>query len=118
MQHQIADDKLLQLQAGIEKIKLRFIEALPERVAELDGLLDQLYETGNIEKVVEAIGQRAHKLHGLSGSFGFAPIGAAAVKLEHAVNAAMRGPKPIQFEGVEAETVALLDFIELTLKQA
>lgn len=117
MQHQIADDKLIQLQAGIAKIKLRFVETLPERVAELDGLLDDLYENEDTEQVVAAIGQRAHKLHGLAGSFGFAHMGTAAAKLEQEVNAALRGAKPIQPENVELETVALLDLIEFTLKQ-
>lgn len=117
MQQQITDDKRLQLQAGLAKIKQRFIESLPEKVAELDSLLDGLYEDGDTEKVIEAIGQRAHKLHGLSGSFGFEAIGAAAAKLEHEVNAVMFGPRPIGSERVEAHTVALLDLIEFTSKQ-
>lgn len=117
MQQQIADDKILQFQAGLAKIKQRFIESLPDKVAELDALLDELYKSDDTEKVVEAIGQRAHRLHGLSGSFGFTHVGAAAAKLEHEVNAVMFGPRPLDSEGVEAHLVTLLDLIESTLRE-
>ncbi len=117
MQQQIADDKLLQFQAGLAKVKQRFIESLPVKVAELDSLLDDLYEDGDTEKVIEAIGQRAHKLHGLSGSFGFTQVGAAAAKLEREVLAVTLGPRPIESEGVEAHVVVLLDLIDFTLKE-
>lgn len=115
MQQQIADDKLLQLQAGLARIKQRFIEGLPERVAEFDQLMDALYETENTVEVVEAIGQRAHKLHGQAGSFGFNNIGALAAKLEHTVDEVMNGPRPVQTEGVETALVDLLDLIDAEL---
>ncbi|MFT6676393.1 MAG: chemotaxis protein histidine kinase CheA [Sulfitobacter sp.] len=112
------DANLAKLQAGLAKIKDRFVQSMPERVAEFDALLDQLYEDEDTEAVVDAIGQRAHKLHGQAGSVGFAEIGNFAAKLEHEVIAIMDGPRPLNTETVEAYLVAMLDQIDASLNGA
>jgi chemotaxis protein histidine kinase CheA len=112
------DENLQKLQAGLAKIKERFVQGLPERVAEFDALLDQLYEEGDTAAVVEAIGQRAHKLHGQAGSFGFAEIGAMAAKLEREVMNVKDAGQPMNVEGIEAMLVAMLDQIDASLQSA
>ena len=115
MQQQIAEDKLVQFQAGLEKIKQRFLASLPGLVAEFDKLMDALYETEDPAQVVQAISQRAHKLHGQAGSFGFGDIGAMAAKVEHTADRVMAGPQPIHTEEVEVHLIALLDLIDASL---
>lgn len=117
MQQQMADDKLRQLQAGLAQLKLVFIKSLPAKAGEIEVLLEQLYEGGDPEEIVEQIGQRAHKLHGQSGSFGFAHIGQQAAKLEHEVDRAMNGPRPIMLETIETQAIALLDLITDALQE-
>lgn len=109
------DSNLEKLQAGLAKIKERFVQSMPERVAEFDVLMDQLYEDEDTEKVVDEICQRAHKLHGQAGSFGFAEIGAMAAKLEQNIRDVLDGPRPLNTEGIEVDLVAMLDQIDASL---
>ena len=118
MQQQIAQDKILQLQAGLAKIKQRFIGTLPLMVEELDELIEILNDGGDVPKVFNAIRFRAHKLHGQSGSFGFDAIGAAAAKLEHKIDALMKGPQPMPTQEVENLTTDLVDMIDAALAES
>lgn len=118
MQQAIEQDKLALLQAGLAKIKAAFIEGLPGKVAEFDALMDRLFdESEDTDKVLEEIGQKAHKLHGQSGSFGFDHVGKIAAKVEYEVMRVLEGPTPRDVDGVEAYLVALLDQIEASLAE-
>lgn len=116
MQQQTADDKIPSFQAVMANNKRCFVEKLPKIIADIDSLLDDIYESDDSEKVIEAIGHYAHRLHGLSGSYGFLTIGAAAAKVEHEVNAAMFWSRLIAYGAVEAHGVAPVDLIEFKLK--
>ena len=116
MQQAIQDDKLQLLKAGLAKLKLEFIETLKGRVAELDGLMDELYdEEAQVEQVVEKICQHAHKLHGQAGAFGFDEVGTKAAQLEQEILNAQDGAGPLNTEMIEVRLVALLDQIEASL---
>ncbi|MFC6639645.1 response regulator [Sulfitobacter sediminilitoris] len=115
-QQALQNDKLQLLQAGLARLKLEFIETLKGRVAELDSLMDELYEEDvDVEAVVETICQHAHKLHGQAGAFGFNDVGAKAAQLEQEILNAQEGAKPLNTEVVEAHLAALLDQIEASL---
>lgn len=113
---EIPDEKMQLLQAGMAKLKLEFIETTRMRVASLDGLMDELYEPdADVGKVVDAICQHAHKLHGQAGAFGFPEIGAQAARLEKEIIDARDSAPPLNTETVEAQLVNLLDQIEASL---
>lgn len=105
-------------EAGIARIRDRFLAQLPERVAELDGLLDELYETENAKEPVTGIRNIAHKLHGQAGCFGFDELGQIAAKLEEQADLVIEAQEPMDTESVEAYLVLLLDQIEERLAAA
>lgn len=105
-------------EAGIARIRDRFIAQLPERVAELDGLLDELYENVDGKAAVTGIRNIAHKLHGQAGCFGFADLGEIAAKLEEQADLVIEAKGPFDTEDVEAYLVLLLDQIEEKLAAA
>lgn len=112
------DDRLEQLQAGLAKIKQKFLEELPGTVEEFDRLMDCLYEEGDPRKIVEEIKFHAHKLHGRAGSFGLDTVGQLAAKVEQAALIALDGADPVQTEIVEANLVMLLDQIDADLTKS
>ena len=114
MQQELQQDKMALLQAGLERVKQEFIASVPGRVAALDGLLDDLYEEGDISGAVDGIGQHAHKLHGQAGSFGFADISATAARLEQEVMNFKDAPQADDTETIETCLVELLDQIDET----
>ena len=105
-------DKAKSLEDGIARIRDRFIEQLPERVAELDAYLDQLYENVDDKSPITGIRNIAHKLHGQAGCFGFADLGEIAAKLEEQANIVIETDGPADTESVECYLVLLLDQIE------
>ncbi len=111
------DDRLAQLQAGLAKIKEKFLEELPATVEEFDRLMDCLYEDEDPRKIIEEIKFHAHKLHGRAGSFGLDDVGQLAAKVEHAALAALDGADPVHTETVEANLVMLLDQIDADLSK-
>lgn len=118
MEQAIDASKLVQFQEGMAKLKNRFWAMLPERVKEFDQLLDDLYADEDTAKVVETIGQLAHKLQGQAGTFGLGDVGELAAQLEREVMATMERPRPLDTEGVEVHLVSLLDKIEARLSAA
>ncbi|WP_299877529.1 Hpt domain-containing protein [uncultured Sulfitobacter sp.] len=113
-----SDEAAHSFEAGIARIRDRFIAQLPERVSELDGLLDDLYENEDFKEPVTGIRNIAHKLHGQAGCFGFAELGQIAAKLEEQADLVIEAQGPLDTENVEAYLVLLLDQIEERLAAA
>lgn len=105
-------------EAGIARIRDRFIEQLPDRVAELDALLDQLYDGVDGKAAITGIRNIAHKLHGQAGCFGFADLGEIAAKLEEQADLVIDAKGAFDTEDVEGYLVLLLDQIEEKLAAA
>jgi diguanylate cyclase (GGDEF)-like protein len=88
---------------------------LKRRLASLTGALPQA-RAGSGE-AVEALYYDAHKLHGSAGSFGFAPVGEAAGRLEALVKPAREG-HAVDWAAVEAALRELADTITGPAQQA
>lgn len=112
------DDRMLQLQAGLAKIKQSFLNELPDLIDRYDDLLNRLYEDEEADAaaVIEEIKFHAHKLHGRSGTFGLDRLGQQAAAVERAAMNALEGARPIDTEAVEVQLVTLLDEVEATLE--
>lgn len=113
-----SDEAARSLEAGIARIRDRFIEQLPKRVSELDRLLDNLYEDEDSRESVTGIRNIAHKPHGQAGCFGFEELGQIAAKLEEQADLVIEAKGPVDTENVEAYLVLLLDQIEERLAAA
>ena len=64
-------DKSAILQAGLAKIRERFIGSLEGRIDQFCGLLERLENPETEESACQDIRAEAHKLHGICGSVGF-----------------------------------------------
>ena len=106
------DDRKAQLLSGMERLKERFVQTLPEHVSAFDDLWDCLAEPTQTAAAGSEISKLAHKLHGQAGSFGFPRIGALAAQVEKEAHVLMRAEGDIKTDLLEELMAALLDEIE------
>ena len=82
----------------IEKLRLTFVQKLPERMTEARALLDRLEEGPDDQGSADALERVCHRVKGTARSFGFHDLGAAAARAEELVRellAAPPGPSPV-----------------------
>lgn len=104
------------LQAGMAKLKERFLSELPETARLLDAMLDQLYDDADVNELLGAIRFQAHKLYGRAASFGLDLVAKLAAELEAEAIETAGSSASICTERVEALLVALLDQIDAALE--
>ncbi|MGR3839785.1 MAG: Hpt domain-containing protein [Cognatishimia sp.] len=111
-------DKSAILQAGLAKIRERFIGSLEGRIDQFCGLLERLENPQTEESACQDIRAEAHKLHGICGSVGFPRMGALAAQLEQHVDSVIAGPRPLNTDFVDELLNTLLDEMEQSLDGA
>ncbi len=72
----------------IARLRVRFMEQLPQRVLDLQALWNALQADPRSTDAVEALHRSLHNLKGTASSFGFADLGCAAEQAEACVAAA------------------------------
>jgi HPt (histidine-containing phosphotransfer) domain-containing protein len=111
-------DKSAVLQAGLAKIRERFISSLDGRIEEFCALLERLENPQTEESACMEIRAQAHKLHGICGSVGFPRMGALAAQLEQHVDSVIAGPRPLNTDFVDELLNTLMDEMEQSLDGA
>ncbi|WP_372886679.1 Hpt domain-containing protein [Shimia sp.] len=106
------------LEAGFAKLRERFVEGLEEREEEFLNLLEVLNDPAQTEASADGIRAHAHKLHGLSGTLGYARLGSLAAQLEHHIDLILAGPRPLETGFLTELLDALLDEIQNILDDA
>lgn len=105
-------DKAAVLQAGLARIRERFISSLDERIEEFCSLSERLEDPATEESACMEIRAQAHKLHGICGSVGQPRMGALAAQLEQHIDTVIAGPRPLNTDFVDELLNALLDEME------
>lgn len=100
------------LEAGLAKIRARFIESLEDRIDGFCAQLERLEDPATAEAACMDIRADAHKLHGICGSVGQPRMGALAAQVEHHIDSLMAGPRPLNTDFVDELLNALLDEME------
>ena len=111
-------DKSAILQAGLAKIKDRFISSLDGRIEDFCSLSERLEDPATEESACLDIRAEAHKLHGICGSVGFPRMGALAAQLEQHVDSVLAGPRPLNTDFVDELLNTLMDEMEQSLDGA
>ncbi len=106
-----------QVEAGIARVRARFISMLEDRADEFYDLLDYLDDPCVRETAYREIQSRAHKLHGISGSIGFPHIGEFAAKLEVTIDQIRSGDRPRNVQHVRRQLEELLEEMERGLNE-
>ncbi|GAA6209925.1 hypothetical protein NBRC116601_32180 [Cognatishimia sp. WU-CL00825] len=100
------------LEAGLARIRERFVASLEDRIEGFCGLLEQLEDPATEESACMEIRASAHKLHGICGSMGYPRMGSLAAQLEQHVDTVIDGPRPLNTDFVDELLNALLDEME------
>lgn len=77
--------KSAQLDAGMERVRMRFFRSLAERKKRFSDLLGALHVSERRAETADILKQEAHSLHGLSGIVGCSDISAGAAALEQRI---------------------------------
>ena len=110
--------KAAALEAGLARIRERFIASLNDRIDQFCALLEQLEDPATEESACMDIRAQAHKLHGICGSVGQPRMGALAAQVEHHIDSLLAGPRPLNTDFVDELLNALLDEMEQNLDGA
>ncbi|WP_165610540.1 Hpt domain-containing protein [Cognatishimia maritima] len=105
-------DKAALLEAGLAKIRERFIASLEDRIESFCTLLERLEDPETEESACMEIRAQAHKLHGICGSVGQPRMGALAAQLEQHIDTLLAGERPLNTDFVDDLLNALLDEME------
>jgi HPt (histidine-containing phosphotransfer) domain-containing protein len=100
------------LEAGLARIRERFIASLDDRIEGFCALLEKMENPATEEAAVLDIRAQAHKLHGICGSVGQPRMGALAAQLEQHIDSLVAGPRPLDTNFVDELLNALLDEME------
>ncbi len=111
-------DKAAQLNAGLARIRERFVVSLSDRIDAFYELLDGLSQSDCWEDVCIELRASAHKLHGICGSVGFPEIGRRAALLEHQIDAQEGELRQQEIDEIRALLNRLLDEMEQNLDAA
>lgn len=108
-------DPASQIEAGIARVRMRFISVLEDRADELYDLLDYLDDVSVRDVAYKEIQSRAHKLHGISGNVGFPRVGELAAKLEATIVLARSAERSRNVQQVRRQMGELLEEMERLL---
>jgi HPt (histidine-containing phosphotransfer) domain-containing protein len=103
------------VEAGIARVRARFVSMLEDRADELYELLEYLDDPAVRDVAYKEIQSRAHKLHGISASVGFPRVGELAAKLEATVDLASSRERSRNVQQVRRQMDDLLEEMERSL---
>lgn len=118
MEHGLGASGATKLEAGFARVRERFVQGLEDREEEFLDFLEMLGDPAHTESSVDGIRAKAHKLHGLAGTVGFARLGALAAQLENHIDLLQAGPRPLEVGFLKELLDALLDEIQIILDDA
>jgi HPt (histidine-containing phosphotransfer) domain-containing protein len=104
-----------QVEAGIARVRARFISKLEDQADELYDLLEYLDDPSVRDVAYVEIQLRAHKLHGISGTIGFSRIGVLAVELETTIKLVRSEDQSRNAQHVRRQLDDLLEEMERAL---
>lgn len=111
-------DKAAQLNAGLARIRGRFLQSLSDRIDGFYELLDGLSDADRCEEACTELRASAHKLHGICASVGFAEIGERAARLERKIDDLGHDLHPEEIVEIRGLLNRLLDEMEQNLDAA
>ncbi|MDF1716278.1 MAG: Hpt domain-containing protein [Antarcticimicrobium sp.] len=107
-----------QLNAGLARVRERFVSSLSDRVDDFYDLLGDLQEEQDWLDACADLRARAHKLHGICGSVGFPEIGEKAASLEAKIDSLGSELQREDIDDVRCFLNSLLDEMEQNLDAA
>lgn len=107
-----------QLNAGLARIRERFISSLSDRIDSFYELLSDLQDDARWAESCAEIRANAHKLHGICASVGFAAIGENAARLEQKIDSLGPDLHRDNVDDVRSLLNRLLDEMEQNLDAA
>jgi len=118
MVQELDADKAEQLNAGLARIRERFLQSLSDRIDAFYELLDGLSDPERWEDTCAELRTNAHKLHGICASVGFAEIGERAARLELKIDGLGHDLHPDDIGEIRGLLNCLLDEMEQNLDAA
>jgi HPt (histidine-containing phosphotransfer) domain-containing protein len=115
MGHELDAAKAAQLDAGLARIRARFIASLSDRIDGFYELLGALKDGGPWQDVTGELRATAHKLHGICGAVGFPEIGSTAAQLEARLDGLAETPGEADRVEIRSLLNQLLDVMEQSL---
>lgn len=103
------------LEAGLARIRQRFLQRLNGQADEIFNLLETLGNPTTDPETCTSLHAIAHKLHGTAKTVGFAQVGEMSAALELCISQAMSTPGPLDVAPIRDRLEQLLDEIEATL---
>jgi HPt (histidine-containing phosphotransfer) domain-containing protein len=107
--------KAAQLDAGLARIRGRFIASLSDRIDGFYELLGGLKDSDRWQDVTGELRGTAHKLHGICGAVGFPDIGSTAARLEARIDDLAETPEEADRVEIRDLLNQLLDVMEQSL---
>ncbi|MHA6326425.1 Hpt domain-containing protein [Roseivivax sp. CAU 1753] len=101
---------------AIIAIRLRFLDGLEDRLAELETLFDLLEDSIDTKRIWSEIRVRAHRISGVAGSLGFAGLGARAAQIDRGIEGLLDGSWTGDDATLRAAVESLLDDIDAILE--
>ena len=111
-------EKAAQLNAGLARVRERFILSLSDRIDGFYELLGDLQDEAAWQGACVEIRTHAHKLHGICGSVGFPQIGLNAARLEREIDGLGPVLRQQDIDAVRCLLNLLLDEMEQNLDAA
>ncbi|TDK50231.1 hypothetical protein E1832_07430 [Antarcticimicrobium luteum] len=111
-------DKAAQLNAGLARIRERFVQSLSDRIDAFYELLGDLRDPGSWQDACAEIRASAHKLHGICASVGFSKIGQNAAQVEYLIDGLGPTLRERDIDEVRSLLNLLLDEMEQHLDAA
>ncbi len=111
----MTDMDALQLKVG--QLTAGYVEKLPGHVVDLKSIAERLVHEPD-QMVMNELCERAHKLAGSAGSYGFTDLGIAAKDLENICVTSVEGGDVLEdtIDGVTMALIMLISIIEDTIK--
>jgi HPt (histidine-containing phosphotransfer) domain-containing protein len=105
------------LEKHMAAVKKKFVSTIPDRIIEMDSLLQMLDTPASAEQVCREIHVRAHNIHGTASTLGFIRMGVLASQLENFIAKIIAAGLPNDLSFVSELLDNLLEEMELALDE-
>jgi CheY-like chemotaxis protein/HPt (histidine-containing phosphotransfer) domain-containing protein len=92
-------------QEHLAALKRQYVEQLPDKVADMQRILDTLLDRGWNQELGETLHRNAHSLAGSGGTMGLPEVGSAARRLEQCLKSIVQGQAQFTERGAEVRTL-------------